>query len=115
MKSEWHASSQMKMLRLPVVLELRAFGHDVLTVAEFGKANQEWPDVEVFKEAVAQGRVLVTKNRRHYYKLHRAFSFHYGIVACTDDPKFDRAAANIHKGIHGQELQGRFVRVNKQS
>ncbi len=32
---------------LPVVVELRRLGHDVLTVQEAGKANQEIPDDEV--------------------------------------------------------------------
>jgi hypothetical protein len=32
---------------LPVVEKLRAAGHDVVTVAETGKAEQAWPDEDV--------------------------------------------------------------------
>jgi len=38
---------------LPAVEQLRALGHDVLTVQETGKADQALPDNEVLKFATA--------------------------------------------------------------
>ena len=38
---------------LPVIEELRRLGHDVLTVQEAGRANQQFPDNEVLSLASA--------------------------------------------------------------
>lgn len=43
---------------LPVVLELRKLGHDVLTTLEAGKANQSIPDEAVLEFARLQSRTL---------------------------------------------------------
>ncbi len=40
---------------LPVVEELRRLGHDVLTIQETGKANQEYPDEAVWRHTQAFG------------------------------------------------------------
>lgn len=37
----------------PVVEELRKLGHDVLTIQETGKANQQYPDEAVLASASA--------------------------------------------------------------
>jgi predicted nuclease of predicted toxin-antitoxin system len=55
---------------LPVVEELRATGHDVITVAETGKAEQAWPDEDVLEFAMQDDRVLLTLNRKHFIRLH---------------------------------------------
>ena len=56
---------------LPVVLELRRLGHDVMTVQEAGKANQEIPDDEVLAFASVEGHAVLTINRRDFIRLHR--------------------------------------------
>lgn len=96
----------------PVVELLRHRGHEVLTVADVGRANQRWPDDAVLLFAMARGRALVTKNRRHFYKLHLAMPDHNGIIACTEDPDFGGAADRIHRAITEHEpLAGKFIRV----
>jgi predicted nuclease of predicted toxin-antitoxin system len=55
---------------LPVVEALRDAGHDVVTVAETGKAEQSWPDKDVLDFAVNDDRALLTLNRRHFIRLH---------------------------------------------
>jgi hypothetical protein len=54
---------------LPMVEELRRFGHDVLTAQEDGR--QSAPDPDVLARAHALGRAVLTHNRRHFERLHR--------------------------------------------
>ena len=71
------------------VSELRRLGHEVLTTLEAGNANAAVPDAEVLAFAVAQRRILVTNNRRHFLRLHQDRSEdHAGIVLCTFDLDF---------------------------
>ena len=42
-------------LPLPVVAELRSLGHDVMTLQEAGKGNQQFPDEKVLHLASEQG------------------------------------------------------------
>jgi hypothetical protein len=99
---------------LPVVEELRRLGHDVLTVLETGKAGQGWPDDEVLAFATAQGRSVLTINRRHFLRLHSAQPKHAGIIVCTFDPDFLGQAARIHDEIENcKDLAGRLLRVNR--
>jgi hypothetical protein len=51
---------------LAVVEELRRLGHDVLTIQETGKAGQQTADEEVLKAAAADGRIVLTLNRKHF-------------------------------------------------
>ena len=55
---------------LPTVEALRHLGHDVLTTAESGRAGQAIPDADVLAFAVAEQRIVVTLNRRHFIRLH---------------------------------------------
>ena len=55
---------------LPVVEALRRLGHDVLTIHETGRAGQSVPDVEVLASATADGRAVLTLNRKHFAALH---------------------------------------------
>jgi predicted nuclease of predicted toxin-antitoxin system len=76
-----------------VVFELRQLGHDVLTAKEAGKANQRIPDHVVLADAFAAGRILLTQNRRHFRRLHKAGNPHVGIILCKlvpDDAKYAR-------------------------
>lgn len=51
---------------LPVVAALRALGRDVLTSLEAGNAGRSIPDDAVLRFATAQGRALLTINRKHF-------------------------------------------------
>ncbi|MEO7300551.1 MAG: DUF5615 family PIN-like protein [Verrucomicrobiota bacterium] len=96
----------------PIIERLRHLQHDVITVSDIGKANQRWPDDEVFFFAVAQQRIILTKNRRHFFKLHQQFPAHHGIVACTEDPDFAGATHRIHQAISTEKpLTGQFIRI----
>jgi uncharacterized protein DUF5615 len=99
---------------IPVVQELRRWGHDVLTVQEAGTAGQAIPDEAVLAFAVEKGRALVTLNRKHFLRLHANDPSHSGIVVCTFDPDFTRQALRIHQALAEQDdLSDRIVRVNR--
>ncbi len=99
---------------LPVVEELRQMGHDVLTIQETGKANQEFPDEAVLSYASADDRTVLTINRKHFIRLHRTSSEHRGIIVCTADLDFTGQANRIHKAIESRDtLVGELVRVNR--
>ena len=98
----------------PVVDELKRLGHDVLTVAEAGKAEQAIEDEAVLALAVSLGRAVLTLNRRHFIRLHHERPAHAGIVVCTYDSDFVGQAARIHAVLESQtQLAGRLLRVNR--
>jgi len=82
---------------LPVVERLRALGHDVLTIQETGKADQALPDKEVLAFATREQRAVLTLNRVHFIRLHRAQSAHAGIIVCKFDPDFEAQAERSHE------------------
>src|SRR5215217_8240612 len=97
---------------LPVVEELRAAGHDVLTVAETGKAEQAWPDVDVLEFAAHDDRAILTLNRKHFIRLHNQQAHHSGIVVCTFNADFSGLAQRINAAIRSQgDLRGQLIRV----
>ena len=99
---------------LPVVARLRALGHDVLTVQESGKADQALADDKVLEFAVAEGRAVLTINRRHFIRLHREQPHHAGIIVCTFDADFAGQAERIHQAVGAQSsLSGQLIRVNR--
>jgi hypothetical protein len=101
---------------LPVVEALRALGHDVLTIQESGKANQEYPDAAVLEEATADSRAVLTINRKHFLRLHRQSLHHQGIILCTADLDFSGQAVRIDDLIQTQEpLAGKLLRANRPS
>jgi hypothetical protein len=101
-------------LPLPVVVELRRLGHDVLTTHEDGRPNRSLSDEEVLRRASSDQRVLLTLNRKHFIKLHNAGYGHCGIIACTYDPDFSALARRIHAEIEKHEsLVGILVRINR--
>jgi len=55
---------------LAVVALLRALGHDVLTAKEAGNANLQIPDEDVLAFAASNNRIVLTRNRRHFMRLH---------------------------------------------
>jgi hypothetical protein len=100
----------------PVVLELRRLGHDAMTMRESGHAGRAVPDAEVLDFATAQGRAVVTLNRRHFAKLHQEHPTHSGIVVCSFDPDFAAQARRIHDAVQPYpDLAGTLIRVNRTS
>ncbi len=98
----------------PVVRELRRLGHDVLTVQEAAQDNQAIPDEEVLAFAHAQGRAVLTINRKDFLRLHLQSSQHSGIILCTTDRDFTGQARRIHYAIDSQKtLTGQLLRVNR--
>ena len=98
----------------PAVETLRLLGHDVLTTAESGRAGQAIPDADVLAFAVAENRIVVTLNRRHFIRLHHTTSTHAGIVVCTFDPDFVALAQRNHTALGAQpQMAGQLVRVNR--
>jgi Domain of unknown function (DUF5615) len=96
----------------PVVEELRRLGHDAITVAETGRANRQMSDEEVLEFAVSDGRVVLTLNRKHFFRLHRLRPDHSGIVAYTYDPDFIALAGRIHALLAvTSEPAGQLLRV----
>jgi hypothetical protein len=84
---------------LPTVDGLRTLGHDVLTTQDAGRAGMALPDDSVLAFSVAEGRILLTLNRKHFIRLHRARPDHKGIVVCTFDPDFAALAQRIHTAL----------------
>ena len=100
----------------PVVERLRQLGHDVVTTFEAGQANQRIGDAEQLAFATGLGRAILTRNRRHYLRLHRNSAQHAGIVSITDDPDLDGQARRIDAAMAGYSiLAGQHVRVNRAS
>ncbi len=101
---------------LPVVEELSRLGCDVMTVEETGKAGQAWPDADVLSFSAAENRVLLTLNRKDFFRLHRQQPDHAGIVACTFDPAFAAQAGRIFEVLQSaSDLRGVLLRVNRPS
>jgi len=99
---------------LPVIEELRRLGHDVLTIHETGQAGQAISDEAVLAFARAEGRALLTLNRKHFVRLHGQGNEHSGIIACTFDPDFVRLARRIHEAIEAQtELSRQLIRIDR--
>ena len=99
---------------LPVVVELRRFGHDVLTAFEDGRANKSIQDNVVLIRAQKLKRSVLTINRRDFIELHSAGLEHEGIVVCTFDADFVGQANRIHEQCDAErDLKGKLVRVNR--
>ena len=99
---------------LPVVIELRRLGHDVLTIQEMGKAGPLMPDESVLDFATSEGRAVLTLNRKHFIHLHEMRREHAGVIVCTFDRDFVGQAGRIHLAISSQaRLQGQLIRVNR--
>ena len=82
------------------VLELRALGHDVLTVHEAGRRGRD--DPTVLTDATVDGRTVITHNRFHFVGLHRRSAAHAGIIVATDDADGLALAARIDAAIAAQ-------------
>lgn len=97
-------------------MPLRALGHDVRTLHDYGQSGQALPDSEVLRLATAQQRALLTLNRRDFIRLHLQDAAHAGIVVCTFDADFISQAQRIAAALTAQpELAGQLLRVNRES
>jgi hypothetical protein len=66
--------------------------------------------------AVAEQRIVVTLNRRHFIRLHSTMPEHAGIVVCTFDPDFAALAQRIHTALEAQpQMAGQPIRVQPSS
>jgi hypothetical protein len=92
---------------------LRKLGHDVLTSYEAGMANQGIPDSVVLAYATGQQRILLTVNRKDFYREHRYGKLkHAGIVVCTQDPDPLALAQNIDDAVKNLEsCEGKLLKV----
>ncbi|MCI0342547.1 MAG: DUF5615 family PIN-like protein [Planctomycetales bacterium] len=98
----------------PAVRELRLLGHDVLTMAEDGRASRSVPDADVLRIATAHGRAVLTHNRRDFVRLHREGRARAGIVVYSVNPDFAEMARRIHEFSGAlPDLQGRLVRIRR--
>jgi hypothetical protein len=98
----------------PVVAELRHLGHDVLTTQEAGLGQQGTPDDAILTSATAEGRAVISFNRRHFIRLHMKGQAHAGLVVCTRDTNVAALAARIHEALESQStLDGRLIRINR--
>ena len=98
----------------PAVVELRRWGHDVLTVLEAGKAEQAIQDDEVLSFATEQNRAVLTINRKHFIALHRSQPDHAGIIVCTFDADFIGQAERIDAALREySSISGELLRVNR--
>ena len=100
-------------IRRSVVDILRSLDHDMLTALEAGQANQKIPDDEVLRFAHSKQRILLTYNRRHFIRLHRASPVHSGIVACTEDDDVAALAERIHEAVSVEKLENQLIRINR--
>ena len=99
---------------LPAVEELRRLGHDVLTTYESGRAGTAIPDDEVLAYTVAEKRILLTINRKHFIRLHRQNPDHIGIIVCTFDLDFAALGQRIHDTLNAQsDMNGQLIRINR--
>jgi hypothetical protein len=93
---------------LAAVLILRA-DRDVLTCREAGRRI---PDEQVLAFAHADGRAVLTHNRKDFRHLHNAGHPHSGIILCTEDRDPAALAGRIHAAIaDAGDLTGRLIRV----
>lgn len=96
----------------PVITALRAHGYDILTVRQDGRAGAD--DPAVLARAVELGRVVLTKNRNDFHRLHAAAADHAGIITITDDPNRSALAGRIHAAVSAHpDLAGVLIRVVK--
>ena len=99
---------------LPVVEALHRLGHDVVTMADAGKAGKSLTDEAVLVLAAADDRVLLTLNRRHFVRIHASGRNHACLVVCTFDTDFEGQAIRIHSKIGASASPaGQLVRVNR--
>lgn len=98
-----------------IVEYLRQRGHDVLTTHQANQSNRKIPDEEVLSFAISEKRIVLTFNRKDFFRLHRQNPRHFGIIACTEDGDFEGLANRIHEAIEtaSGNLENELVRINR--
>jgi hypothetical protein len=96
---------------LPVVLELRRLGHDVVTAQEDGR--KATPDPDILARAHSLGRAVLTYNRSDFERLDRQGAAHSGILSATHDTDFLALAVRIHTRLTNLPPGRWCVRVNR--
>ena len=97
-----------------VIYFLMDVPHHVLTIQESGKSGQALSDEAVLEFASAEGRILLTFNRKHFVRLHRQDYDHSGIIACSFDTDFVGLAMRIHAAINEPITDRRpIIRINR--
>jgi hypothetical protein len=72
------------------------------------------PDAEVLEFATGEGRAVVTRNRRHFVRLHHDQPGHAGITVYTFGPDFTALARRIYEAVEPYaDLAGTHIRVNR--
>jgi len=73
---------------------------------------KEETDLEIQE---AEQRVVLTFNRKDFFRLHRQVVQHFGIIACTADIDFVGLAHRIDEAIEATSgsLENQLVRVNR--
>jgi predicted nuclease of predicted toxin-antitoxin system len=85
-----------------------------MTLGEAGQAGLRVPDEEVLSFAHANGRAVLTHNRKHFRNLHKAGIPHSGMVLCTENADFKSLAARIDLALSlVGELTGQLIRVTR--
>jgi hypothetical protein len=95
----------------PVVIELRAMGHDVLTAQD--DKHRQSPDSVILARAHALARVVVTFNAWDYGHLHLQRADHSGIVCATHDVDANALARRIDAALAGKAPGRWFLRVTR--
>jgi predicted nuclease of predicted toxin-antitoxin system len=76
---------------------LQRLGHDVEFIRSFdtNKSGDGKSDTEVLRIAMAENRIILTLNRKHFLALHNSGTFggHRGIIACVRDDANPHAQA----------------------
>jgi predicted nuclease of predicted toxin-antitoxin system len=97
----------------PAVHALRAAGHDVTYVAE---RSPDPGDSALLAEALAEGRVFISKDRDIGTLVHRDERSHCGVLLLDDlgDAAAEARLIAAVFGSHGQQLTaGAFVRAGR--
>jgi hypothetical protein len=98
----------------PVVQRLRQLGYDIRTAYQSGQADQGITDAAVVAFATAEGRAVLTFNRRHFIRLHTEVRSHAGIIVCTRDDDVVALADRIHDQLQSTPiLQNQLLRINR--
>lgn len=98
------------------VLILKNLGYDILSTHDAGQSNLKIPDEEVLAFAIAEGRAIITVNRKDFKRLHRSNPTHFGIIVCTKNDDFENFAACIHRILLecSEDVSNKLIRVYRE-
>lgn len=96
---------------------LRSLGYDILTTHDVGQSNLQIPDDAVLAFAIAEGRAVITLNRKDFIQLHRHTPLHNGIIICTKNDDFQNFAYAIHRVLSAfdEGIENRLIRVYREA